>query len=413
VVADHQRAFAEGLGIILDGHDDLAGADGLVTRDVSSQQVVAAIHAAVAGQRVTVTGGQPAELGRDASVQQRQMATLSGREREVLGLLATGRSTRRIARDWRVAESTVRTHVQNLLGKLDVHCKLEAAAFAWNMGSCRMAPASGIAHSGRVTLGPPSGPLPSAASTEEASRFAETLAGSCAGALGQAVAGVILHGSLTLDDDVPGRSDVDLLVVVDDPLTDAQVAALTEAVERQRPQAPGRVDLRVVTRQVAASPTPALPMELSIEITPGSGLLVERRHPGERDLAVELSMCRAHGRSLLGAAPAELIGEVPERWVLAVGDAQLADWETIGDDPVHAELTVLTTCRIWRLADEGRHCSKTAAGEWALGRDPTLQVVRDALRQRHRDPAVRIDAAQVAQLLALVRARLAERRERA
>jgi DNA-binding NarL/FixJ family response regulator len=202
VVADHQRAFAEGLGIILDGHDDLAvlgvahdtrqavriaadhrpavllldanlpggssgrttavvraaspgtrvlllaaearhravagliasGADGLVTRDVSSQQVVAAIHAAVAGRRVTVSGGQPAVLGRDASVQQRQMATLSGREREVLGLLAAGRSTRHIARDWRVAESTVRTHVQNLLGKLDVHCKLEAAAFAWEHG---------------------------------------------------------------------------------------------------------------------------------------------------------------------------------------------------------------------------------------------------------------------------------------
>jgi hypothetical protein len=109
-------------------------------------------------------------------------------------------------------------------------------------------------------------------------------------------------------------------------------------------------------------------MELSIEITPGSGLAVERRHPGERDLVVELSMCRAHGRSVLGAAPAELIGEVPDRWVL-------------------------TTCRVWRLAEEGRHCSKTAAGEWALGRDPTLQVVRDALRQRHRDPAHRIDAA--------------------
>jgi DNA-binding NarL/FixJ family response regulator len=202
VVADHQQAFAEGLGIVLDGHDDLAvlgvahdtrqavrmaadhrpavllldadlpgggmartpaavraaspatrvlllvaqvrhravaaaiasAADGLVTRDVSSQQVVAAIHAAVAGRRVTVTGGQLPEVGRDASIQQRQMATLSGREREVLGLLATGRSTRRIARDWRVAESTVRTHVANLLGKLDVHCQLEAAAFAWEHG---------------------------------------------------------------------------------------------------------------------------------------------------------------------------------------------------------------------------------------------------------------------------------------
>jgi len=65
---------------------------------------------------------------------------------------------------------------------------------------------------------------------------------------------VVLHGLLTLDDYIPGRSDVDLLAVVDDLLTDAQLAALTEAVAAQRPPAPGRVDLRVVTRQVAASP---------------------------------------------------------------------------------------------------------------------------------------------------------------
>ena len=221
---------------------------------------------------------------------------------------------------------------------------------------------------------------------------------------------MILHGSLTLDDYVPGRSDVDLLVVIDHPLGDAQLAALTEALASRRAEAPGPVDLRLVTRQVAASPTPAPPMEAYLRLTPSSGIRVEeRRHPAERDLAVELSVCRAHGRSLLGAAPAELIGEVPDRWVLAVGDAQLADWQAIGDDPRHAALTVLTTCRIWRLAEEGRHCSKTAAGEWALGRDPTLEVVRAALRQRHRAPAHRIDAAQVAQLLALVRARLAER----
>ena len=45
-------------------------------------------------------------------------------------------------------------------------------------------------------------------SAEAALRFAQTLAGACAGALGKTVAGVILHGSLTLDDYVPGRSDL-------------------------------------------------------------------------------------------------------------------------------------------------------------------------------------------------------------
>jgi predicted nucleotidyltransferase len=252
-------------------------------------------------------------------------------------------------------------------------------------------------------------PVPAAESAEGALRFAGALARSCADALGEAVAGVMLHGSLTLGDYLPGRSDVDLLVVVDDPLTDARSAALTQAAAAYQARAPGRVDLRVVTRQVAGAPTPAPPMEAYIEITPASGseLHVERRHPGERDLVVEFSMCRAHGRSLVGAPPAELIGEVPAEWVVAVGDAQLADWQAIGDDPAHAELTVLTTCRIWRFAEEGRHSSKPAAGAWALGRDPRLQVVRDALEQRQGDPASRIDPAQVAQLLALVRTRLA------
>jgi hypothetical protein len=95
---------------------------------------------------------------------------------------------------------------------------------------------------------------------------------------------------------------------------------------------------------------------------------------------VELSVCRAHGRSLLGAAPAELLGEVPDRWVVAAGDAQLAAWQVIGDDPPYAELTVLTACRVWRFAEEGRHVSKAAAAEWALGRDPTLGVVGSEAR---------------------------------
>jgi Aminoglycoside adenylyltransferase, C-terminal domain len=199
--------------------------------------------------------------------------------------------------------------------------------------------------------------------------------------------------------------------VIDDPLGDARLAALTETMTSRRAAAPGPVDLRLVTRQVAASPTPAPPMEAYLRLTPVSGVrLEERRHPAEGDLAVELSVCRAHGRSLLGAAPAELLGEVPDRWVVAAGDAQLAAWQAIGDDPPYAELTVLTACRVWRFAEEGRHVSKTAAAEWALERDPTLGVVGDALRRRHGDPAARIDPAQVAQLLAVVRAQLAEAR---
>lgn len=96
---------------------------------------------------------------------------------------------------------------------------------------------------------------------------------------------MILHGSLTLDDYVPGRSDVDLLLVVDPP-SDARLAALAEAMASRRAEAPGPVDLRLVIRQVAASPTPATPLEAYLRLTPGPGSVGGAPAPrGERDLA--------------------------------------------------------------------------------------------------------------------------------
>jgi Domain of unknown function (DUF4111)/Nucleotidyltransferase domain len=242
----------------------------------------------------------------------------------------------------------------------------------------------------------------------DAIRFAERLARACSRALGDVLDGVVLHGSLALGGYTPGRSDVDLLAVVGRSLADEEATALTAAVAAEATDAPARVDLRVVTGEVAAAPTPAPPMEVAIEICPGGdpAFSVERHHPGERDLVVELSLCRAVGRSLAGVPATRLIADVPVEWVLDVADAQLADWQAIGDDPPHAELTALTACRMWRFAEERRYCSKSSAGEWALARDPSLAAVREALYQRDVDPTASIDAAEVQRLLGIVRERV-------
>jgi hypothetical protein len=245
---------------------------------------------------------------------------------------------------------------------------------------------------------------------EEALRFAERLAHGCAQVLRDPDVGVILHGSLALGDYTPGRSDIDLLAVAEPALTDGEIAAIIDLTAKERPHAPARVDLRVVTRAAAAAPTPSPPMELYVAMDPASGLEVETHHPGERDLVVEFSMSRAHGLALSGPPPRELIGEVPDEWVLAIGDAQLADWQRLGDDPLHAELTVLTACRIWRFGEARRHCSKTAAAEWALSRDPTLRAVREVLHRRRTDPTFVAAPEGVRELLAVVRSRIAAQR---
>ncbi|MEJ2559257.1 MAG: LuxR C-terminal-related transcriptional regulator [Anaerolineae bacterium] len=59
---------------------------------------------------------------------------LTGREREVLSLLAQGLSTRDIAQTLSISPSTTRNHVQNILHKLHVHSRLEAVAYAFEHG---------------------------------------------------------------------------------------------------------------------------------------------------------------------------------------------------------------------------------------------------------------------------------------
>ena len=64
----------------------------------------------------------------------RRLGKLTRREREVLALLAQGADNAGIAQPLVISPETARTHVQNVLGKLGVHSRLEAAAFVMQNG---------------------------------------------------------------------------------------------------------------------------------------------------------------------------------------------------------------------------------------------------------------------------------------
>ena len=55
---------------------------------------------------------------------------LTRRELEVLRLVMQGLSTAKLAEQLHVSSATVRNHVQNIFGKLEVHSRLEAVAYA-------------------------------------------------------------------------------------------------------------------------------------------------------------------------------------------------------------------------------------------------------------------------------------------
>jgi hypothetical protein len=236
-----------------------------------------------------------------------------------------------------------------------------------------------------VTEGPLAGRRAWMGSVEDnAVAAVRRLAYSCSDILRPSVVSAILHGSLTMDDFLPGMSDLDLLLVVERGLTSAEAEALVGAVSVADLGPAGGVDLLVVTRRTAEEPADNPGRELLVGRWPGQddGLEIERRDDQVPDVWPELSEARANGWSLVGPAPREVIAEVPRECVRANGLGWLRTWLERIDDDRNAVLMVLTSCRIWRFGLTGEHASKTDAARWALQRDPELVGVELALAAR-------------------------------
>jgi DNA-binding NarL/FixJ family response regulator len=110
-----------------------AGATGYVLKDAEPEEVVAAIRAAVDGE-VHLDAAVAGQLVRRMSAPQVGVASLTAREREILILLAQGGSNRDIADRLRISERTARTHVSNILTKLQLSSRTQAALLAIREG---------------------------------------------------------------------------------------------------------------------------------------------------------------------------------------------------------------------------------------------------------------------------------------
>lgn len=106
-----------------------AGAAGYVYKDVDPPALAAAIRSVHAGH-VLLHPDVVRQLAASESVPSR----LTPREREVLALVARGRSNREIARDLSLSEKTVKTHVSAILTKLGVQDRTQAALQAVRSG---------------------------------------------------------------------------------------------------------------------------------------------------------------------------------------------------------------------------------------------------------------------------------------
>jgi DNA-binding NarL/FixJ family response regulator len=117
-----------------------AGASGFLLKDAEADELAAAIRAAARGEvhldpavagivARRMRGGAPGGGGPDDAI-----ATLTPRERDVLGRVARGLSNRAIAGELGITERTARTHVSNILAKLGLTSRTQAALLAVQHG---------------------------------------------------------------------------------------------------------------------------------------------------------------------------------------------------------------------------------------------------------------------------------------
>ncbi len=115
-----------------------AGAIGYLLKDASSERLMEAVRAAVRGESVLEPGVAAKLVLRvaqlPAPVPDPLVAPLSGRELDVVRLLAGGRSNREIASALFLAEGTVKNHVTSALAKLGARDRTQAALRAHELG---------------------------------------------------------------------------------------------------------------------------------------------------------------------------------------------------------------------------------------------------------------------------------------
>jgi two-component system, NarL family, nitrate/nitrite response regulator NarL len=127
---------------VSDSADDLVaairgGADGYLLKDMEPEELLAAIDQILSGSTVigeSLSGLLARAIREEATANQRDSATLTTREQEILDGLAHGLSNKLLARSLDITEATVKVHVKNLLKKLGFRSRLEAAVWAVTRG---------------------------------------------------------------------------------------------------------------------------------------------------------------------------------------------------------------------------------------------------------------------------------------
>ena len=200
--------------------------------------------------------------------------------------------------------------------------------------------------------------------------------------------GVYLHGSLVMGCFNPQKSDIDLIVVVDQPLSDSVKRAYMDMVVGYNACGPAKgIEMSVVLRRVCKPFVYPTPFELHFsagrlkwfEEAPDE--YIREMNGTDKDLAAHFTVINNRGISLCGLPIKDVFSEVPScdfmdsLWYDIEGAA-----EEITEYPLYLTLNL---ARVLAYKEDGLVLSKKEGGEWAIKTLPSEYhpLIADAMRE--------------------------------
>ncbi|MBR6028862.1 MAG: DUF4111 domain-containing protein [Clostridia bacterium] len=211
-----------------------------------------------------------------------------------------------------------------------------------------------------------------------AGKLAERFAEASKEILGDNLTGVYLHGSAAMGCYLPEKSDLDLITVVREPLTDAcrrayldMTAGLSETMPRQTGnEKHGGIEMSAVLAGVCKPFVWPTPFETHFSrghldwYRANPDDYVRKMRGTDTDLAAHFTVLRARGVCLAGPPIQEVFGEVPKACYLeALLDDVAGAREEIAGDTLYLTLNL---ARVLAFQAEGLVLSKREGGDWAL-----------------------------------------------
>lgn len=216
---------------------------------------------------------------------------------------------------------------------------------------------------------------------------------------GERLTGIYLHGSAAMGCFNPEKSDVDLLLVVNDEIPDNIKREFMENVVRLNGEAPPKgIELSVVKREFCRPFVYPTPYELHFSVIHEPWFreapedYVARMKGTDADLAAHVTIVREYGIVLFGEEIREVFGSVPPK---AYADSIRLDVENARTDiltnPVYVTLNL---CRVLAYLREGLILSKKSGGEWGLRSLPQefQGLIGAALKSYETDAEMEADA---------------------